>query len=64
MDYEEEKETYTERLQNIEAASESTSASGTEAVPSNNMGKSDGNSSNNVSRTALNCSCACNIDIE
>lgn len=34
------------------------SESGTEEVPNNSIGKSDGSSSNSVCRTALSCSCA------
>lgn len=43
--------------------SPSISASGSEEVPSSSMGKSDGNSSNRVSRTALSCSGACKIKV-
>jgi hypothetical protein len=52
--------TYAERWGNTKDAP-SISASGDEELPSNRMGKSDGNSSNKVRRTALSCSCACNI---
>jgi hypothetical protein len=53
--------TYTERAENTEEGTFSISASGSVDVPSNNIGKSEGNSSSKVCRTALSCSCACNI---
>lgn len=51
--------TYTERLGKTEEGLSSISESGTEDVPINNIGKSDGSSSKRVNRTALSCSCAC-----
>lgn len=41
----------------------STSSGGACETPSNNIGKSDGNSSNRVNNTALSCSCAYKINI-
>lgn len=40
----------------MEVGTSSTSASVTEDVPSSKIGKSDGNSSSKVRRTALSCS--------
>lgn len=50
--------TYTLCGGNTEKWSESNSSSGSEQVPSNKIGKSDGSSSRSVHRTALSCSCA------
>jgi hypothetical protein len=57
------KGTYMLREENMEAHSSSRSVKATDDVPSNKTGRLDGSSFNRVNKTALSCSCACNIKI-
>lgn len=50
--------TYMERCANTGGGCVSGTLGCSVLVPSNRIGKSDGNSSNRVNRTALSCSCA------